>query len=416
MVSMGVFRISFALLVITAACFAEEGDIENSGYGEMSEDQYRNIEQTLAIDGPEDDCVSGDEGCMKKKDPPDVQKKIGIDSGNKEDDNENSRFGSEYYEDEEDEKEDSVGLLGIFIAIVLSVFLMLGVFNHVIIPFCCIVKKDKKDKEQGGAVLKMSELEKDEKKNTDSNTDLEESKVGSHNEAVEKDIERIESIENENFDRAILNAISAIEVTPEPKKKPAIVNEEYTNTPRNSLKESKTKGKIDENVLNNENLSKGPMPNIKEEAGESDKYQTSDSQTNEEEKKGEQKNDYTASDDESLTTIEKEERVESVANESFDRAILNAVSAIEVSPEHIKKLSDDNRETVAVRNEELNKGPQKEKPSASSSSKDAKEMFRSRKKSTMSIQIEDGNIKNYVEGPQEYTSIDCKKPGTHFIS
>eukprot|EP00092_Neocalanus_flemingeri_P012448 GFUD01013421.1.p1 GENE.GFUD01013421.1~~GFUD01013421.1.p1 ORF type:complete len:411 (-),score=132.94 GFUD01013421.1:286-1488(-) len=398
MVSMGVFRISFALLVITAACFAEEGDIENSGYGEMSEDQYRNIEKTLATDGPEDDCVSGDEGCMKKEDPLDVQKRIGIDSGNKEDDNENSRFGSEYYEDQEEEKEDSVGLLGIFIAIVLSVFLMLGVFNHVIIPFCCIGKKDKKDKAQGGAVLIMSELEKDQKKNTD----LEESKVGSHNEAVENDIERIESIENENFDRAILNAVSAIEVTPEPKKKPAIVNEEYTNTPRNSLKDSKTKEKIDENVLNNENLSKGPMPNIKEEAGESDKYQTSDSQTNEEEKKGEQKNDYTASDDESLTTIEKEERVESVANESFDRAILNAVSAIEVSPEHKKKLSDDNRETVAVSNGELNK----EKPSASSASKDAKEMFRSRKKSTMSIQIEDGNIKNYVEGPQERVSLN----------
>eukprot|EP00092_Neocalanus_flemingeri_P084949 GFUD01106806.1.p1 GENE.GFUD01106806.1~~GFUD01106806.1.p1 ORF type:complete len:411 (-),score=127.66 GFUD01106806.1:102-1307(-) len=399
MVSMGVFRISFALLVITAACFAEEGDIENSGYGEMSEDQYLNIEKTLATDGPEDDCVIRDEGCMKKEDPLDVQKRIGIDSGNKEDDNENSRFGSEYYEDQEEEKEDSVGLLGILIAIVLSVFLMLGVFNHVIIPFCCIGKKDKKDKAQGGAVLIMSELEKDEKKNTDSNTDLEESKVGSHNEAVEKDIERIESIENENFDRAILNAVSAIEVTPEPKKKPAIVNEEYTNTPRNSLKDSKTKEKIDENVLNNENLSKGPMPNIKEGAGESD-------QTNEEGKKGEQKNDDTAFDDESLTTIEKEERVESVANDSFDRAILNAVSAIEVSPEHKKKLSDDNRETVAVSNEELNKGPQKEKSSASSSSKDAKEMFRSRKKSTMSIQIEDGNIKNYVEGPQERVSLN----------
>eukprot|EP00092_Neocalanus_flemingeri_P016572 GFUD01017932.1.p1 GENE.GFUD01017932.1~~GFUD01017932.1.p1 ORF type:complete len:400 (-),score=138.54 GFUD01017932.1:108-1280(-) len=383
MVSMGVFRISFALLVITAACFAEEGDIENSGYGEMSEDQtehsgYGNIENILATDGPEDDCLSGDEGCMEEEDSLDVQKRIGIDSGNK--------------EDEEEEKQESVGLLGIFIAIVLSVFIMLGVFNHVIIPFCCIGKKDKKDKEQGGAVLKMSELENDEKKNTDSNTDLEESKVGSHNEAVEKDIERIESIENENFDRAILNAVSAIEVTPEPKKKPAIVNEEYTNTPRNSLKDSKTKEKIDENVLNNENLSKGPMPNIKEGAGESD-------QTNEEGKKGEQKNDDTAFDDESLTTIEKEERVESVANDSFDRAILNAVSAIEVSPEHKKKLSDDNRETVAVSNEELNKGPQKEKSSASSSSKDAKEMFRSRKKSTMSIQIEDGNIKNYVEGP-----------------
>eukprot|EP00092_Neocalanus_flemingeri_P016573 GFUD01017933.1.p1 GENE.GFUD01017933.1~~GFUD01017933.1.p1 ORF type:complete len:402 (-),score=136.57 GFUD01017933.1:102-1280(-) len=390
MVSMGVFRISFALLVITAACFAEEGDIENSGYGEMSEDQtehsgYGNIENILATDGPEDDCVSGDEGCMKKEDSLDVQKRIGIDSGNK--------------EDEEEEKQESVGLLGIFIAIVLSVFIMLGVFNHVIIPFCCIGKKDKKDKEQGGAVLKMSELENDEKKNTDSNTDLEESKVGSHNEAVEKDIERIESIENENFDRAILNAVSAIEVTPEPKKKPAIVNEEYTNTPRNSLKDSKTKEKIDENVLNNENLSKGPMPNIKEGAGESD-------QTNEEGKKGEQKNDDTAFDDESLTTIEKEERVESVANDSFDRAILNAVSAIEVSPEHKKKLSDDNRETVAVSNEELNKGPQKEKSSASSSSKDAKEMFRSRKKSTMSIQIEDGNIKNYVEGPQERVSLN----------
>eukprot|EP00092_Neocalanus_flemingeri_P012450 GFUD01013423.1.p1 GENE.GFUD01013423.1~~GFUD01013423.1.p1 ORF type:complete len:402 (-),score=128.96 GFUD01013423.1:286-1458(-) len=388
MVSMGVFRISFALLVITAACFAEEADIEHSGYGEMSEDQYWNIENILATDGPEDDCLSGDEGCMKGEDSLDVQKRIGIDSGTR--------------EDEEEEKQESVGLLGIFIAIVLSVFLMLGVFNHVIIPFCCIVKKDKKDKEQGGAVLKMSELEKDEKKNTDSNTDLEESTVGSHNEAVEKDIERIESIENENFDRAILNAVSAIEVTPEPKTKPAIVNEEYTNTPRNSLKDSKTKEKIDENVLNNENLSKGPMPNIKEEAGESDKYQTSDSQTNEEEKKGEQKNDYTASDDESLTTIEKEERVESVANYSFDRAILNAVSAIEVSPEHKKKLSDDNRETVAVSNGELNK----EKPSASSASKDAKEMFRSRKKSTMSIQIEDGNIKNYVEGPQERVSLN----------
>eukprot|EP00092_Neocalanus_flemingeri_P016575 GFUD01017935.1.p1 GENE.GFUD01017935.1~~GFUD01017935.1.p1 ORF type:complete len:406 (-),score=138.30 GFUD01017935.1:102-1292(-) len=394
MVSMGVFRISFALLVITAACFAEEGDIENSGYGEMSEDQtehsgYGNIENILATDGPEDDCVSGDEGCMEKEDSLNVQKRIGIDSGNK--------------EDEEEEKQESAGILGILIAIVFSVFLMLGVFNHVIIPFCCIGKKDKKDKEQGGAVLIMSELEKDEKKNTD----LEESKVGSHNEAVEKDIERIESIENENFDRAILNAVSAIEVTPEPKKKPAIVNEEYTNTPRNSLKDSKTKEKIDENVVvNNENLSKGPMPNIKEEAEESDKYQTSDSQTNEEEKKGEQKNDDTAFDDESLTTIEKEERVESVANDSFDRAILNAVSAIEVSPEHKKKLSDDNRETVAVSNEELNKGPQKEKSSASSSSKDAKEMFRSRKKSTMSIQIEDGNIKNYVEGPQERVSLN----------
>eukprot|EP00092_Neocalanus_flemingeri_P016576 GFUD01017936.1.p1 GENE.GFUD01017936.1~~GFUD01017936.1.p1 ORF type:complete len:246 (-),score=92.16 GFUD01017936.1:503-1240(-) len=243
----------------------------------------------------------------------------------------------------------------------------------------------------------MSELEKDEKKNTD----LEESKVGSHNEKVEKDIERIESIENENFDRAILSAVSAIEVTPEPKKKPAIVNEEYTNTPRNSLKDSKTKEKIDENVVvNNENLSKGPMPNIKEEAEESDKYQTSDSQTNEEEKKGEQKNDDTAFDDESLTTIEKD--IERVADDSFDRAILNAVSAIEVSPEHKKKLSDDNRETVAVSNGELNK----EKPSASSASKDAKEMFRSRKKSTMSMQIEDGNIKNYVEGPQERVSLN----------
>eukprot|EP00092_Neocalanus_flemingeri_P063959 GFUD01077507.1.p1 GENE.GFUD01077507.1~~GFUD01077507.1.p1 ORF type:complete len:416 (+),score=134.76 GFUD01077507.1:37-1248(+) len=401
MVSMSVFRISFALLVITAACFAEEADIENSGYGEMSEDQYTNIEKTLATDGPEDDCVIGEEGCMKKEDPLDVQKRIGIDSGNNEDDNENSRFGSEYYEDQEEEKEDSVGLLGIFIAIVLSVFLMLGVFNHVIIPFCCIGKKDKKDKEQGGAVLIMSELEKDEKKNTDSNTDLEESTVGSHNEAVEKDIERIESIENENFDRAILNAISAIEVTPEPKKKPAIVNEEYTNTPRNSLEDSKTKGKNDVNVVvNNKDLSKGPMPNIKEEAEESDKYQTSDSQTNKEEEKGEQKNDATAFDDESLTTIEKD--IERVADDSFDRAILNAVSAIEVSPEHKKKLSDDNRETVAVSNGELNK----EKPSASSASKDAKEMFRSRKKSTMSIQIEDGNIKNYVEGPQERVSLN----------
>eukprot|EP00092_Neocalanus_flemingeri_P000016 GFUD01000016.1.p1 GENE.GFUD01000016.1~~GFUD01000016.1.p1 ORF type:complete len:405 (-),score=128.99 GFUD01000016.1:66-1259(-) len=395
MVSMGVFRISFALLVITAGCLAEEGDIENSGYGEMSEDQtehsgYGNIENILATDGPEDDCVSGDEGCMKREDSLDVQKRIGIDSGTR--------------EDEEEEKQESVGLLGIFIAIVLSVFLMLGVFNHVIIPFCCIGRKDK---EQGGAVLIMSKLEKDKKKNTDSNTDLEESTVGSHNEAVEKDIERIESIENENFDRAILSAVSAIEVTPEPKKKPAIVNEEYTNTPRNSLKDSKTKERIDENVVvNNENLSKGPMPNIKEEAGESDKYQTSDSQTNEEEEKGEQKNDATAFDDESLTTIEKEERVESVANDSFDRAILNAVSAIEVSPEHKKKLSDDNRETVAVSNGELNKGPQKEKSSASSSSKDAKEMFRSRKKSTMSIQIEDGNIKNYVEGPQERVSLN----------
>eukprot|EP00092_Neocalanus_flemingeri_P007453 GFUD01008049.1.p1 GENE.GFUD01008049.1~~GFUD01008049.1.p1 ORF type:complete len:399 (+),score=131.87 GFUD01008049.1:29-1198(+) len=387
MVSMGVFRISFALLVITAACFAEEGDIENSGEEQTEQDQYRNIEKTLATDGPEDDCVSGDKGCMKKEDPLDVQKRIGIDSGNK--------------EDEEEEKQESVGLLGIFIAIVLSVFIMLGVFNHVIIPFCCIGKKDKKDKEQGGAVLIMSELEKDEKKKTDSNTDLEESTVGSHNEAVEKDIERIESIENENFDRAILNAISAIEVTPEPKKKPAIVNEEYTNTPRNSLEDSKTKGKNDVNVVvNNKDLSKGPMPNIKEEAEESDKYQTSDSQTNKEEEKGEQKNDATAFDDESLTTIEKD--IERVADDSFDRAILNAVSAIEVSPEHKKKLSDDNRETVAVSNGELNK----EKPSASSASKDAKEMFRSRKKSTMSIQIEDGNIKNYVEGPQERVSLN----------
>eukprot|EP00092_Neocalanus_flemingeri_P063958 GFUD01077506.1.p1 GENE.GFUD01077506.1~~GFUD01077506.1.p1 ORF type:complete len:406 (+),score=126.54 GFUD01077506.1:29-1219(+) len=394
MVSMGVFRISFALLVITAACFAEEGDIENSGYGEMSEDQYRNIEKTLATDGPEDDCLSGDKGCMKEEDPLDVQKRIGIDSGNK--------------EDEEEEKQESVGLLGIFIAIVLSVFIMLGVFNHVIIPFCCIGKKDKKDKEQGGAVLIMSELEKDEKKKTDSNTDLEESTVGSHNEAVEKDIERIESIENENFDRAILNAISAIEVTPEPKKKPAIVNEEYTNTPRNSLEDSKTKGKNDVNVVvNNKDLSKGPMPNIKEEAEESDKYQTSDSQTNEELEKGEQKNDDTAFDDESPTTIEKDiGRVESAANDNFDRAILNAVSAIEVSPEHKKKLFDDNRVNIAVSNEELNKGPQKEKFSGSSSSKDAKEMFRSRKKSTMSIQIEDGNIKNYVEGPQERVSLN----------
>ena len=45
--------------------------------------------------------------------------------------------------------------------------------NQVMVISFCVEKKGKKDKEQTGEFMKMSEIETDEKKNADTNTDLE---------------------------------------------------------------------------------------------------------------------------------------------------------------------------------------------------------------------------------------------------
>ena len=237
---------------------------------------------------------------------------------------------------QETEEQESGNFIWTLIGVALAAFVLLGVFNHIIIPFCCVEKIGMKDKEQGGAVMKMSEMEKDEKKNNEAKTVLEENKRGSNNEGfedvplttAEKDIERIESIENENFDKTILKAVSAIEVSSETPTKVFTDNDEYTKTPRNSLTNSKEKADGDE-AFSNEDLNSGPMPNIEEEDEARGKDQ--DSQT-------------------------KEEMRDKAPEELIDN-------------------------------------------SSSAPSKDAKEMFRSRKKSMISIEIEDGNIKNFVEGP-----------------
>ena len=85
-----------------------------------------------------------------------------------------------------DEDDSSSSLIWIFIAVVLVAFVLLGVFNHIIIPMFCLEKSAKKEKDQEKTILKMSDLEKDEKKKEDlTEEEVKENKRGSHNEAFE---------------------------------------------------------------------------------------------------------------------------------------------------------------------------------------------------------------------------------------
>jgi hypothetical protein len=228
-------------------------------------------------------------------------------------------------EDEEDDSSSS--LIWILIAVVLVAFALLGVFNHIIIPMFCLEKSAKKEKDEEKTILKMSDLEKDEKKKEEPIEEIKDNKRGSHNAAFEdvslatdeKELERIVSIENENFERTVLKAVSAI--SPEMKDKLNTDNEEYTNTPRNSLMPNQETGKFEP---------------------EEDKLE------------------------------EKEEQEENQASESAP------------------KKTD--------LKEELTQTEKKLEKVSSTTSNDAKEGFRSRKKSTMSIEIEDGNITKFVEG------------------
>lgn len=227
-----------------------------------------------------------------------------------------------------DDEEESDRLIWIIIAILLMTFVFLGVFNHVIIPLFCIERKGKKDKNEIEPVIKMSEIEKEEKKTDDSSTDIETNKEGTEKESFKdaaiattnNDIERIESIENENFDNSVLKVVSTSEVSPRAKKAKLSDNEEYTNTPRNSLAV----------VKDNEN----PIA----DSG----FRNED---------------------------EFKEKLETKLEQEVEEKI---------SPK--EESSDNSTPTPA---------PIEVK----------KEEFRSRKKSSISIEIEDGNIKNFVEGP-----------------
>ena len=252
---------------------------------------------------------------------------------------------------EEDGEDDSSSFIWIFIVVVLLAFVLLGVFNHVIIPMFCMGKTVKKEKVEDGTILKMSKLEKDDKKKEGPKEDMEEEKRGSYNEAFEdislktdeKELERVISIENENFERTVLKAVSAI--SPDMSKALDIDNEEHTNTPRNSLitDQEIEKGELDKKVEPVQNERVDPQQNEIVDPAQNEKVNPL--QTNEDE------------------------------------------SQNPVNTQHKAEASDKSSPVASPKDK-----------STSTAAKDAKDKFRSRKKSSLSIEIEDGNITKFVEG------------------
>jgi len=146
---------------------------------------------------------------------------------------------------EKEQNDDSNNnLVWVIIIIVSLAFILLGVFNHIIIPMFCMEKTVKEGERKEEVILKMSDIEKDIKENEETTN-----KRGSINEGFEDiplkteniETERILSIENENFEKTVLKAISAI--GQDTKETFDTNNREYTKTPRNSIsKNTEDKG------------------------------------------------------------------------------------------------------------------------------------------------------------------------------
>ena len=275
---------------------------------------------------------------------------------------------------------------------------MLGVFNHVIIPMFCIKEEIEKDKPVEEKVT-MTELKKSEEKEEDKN------KRGSLNKGFEDvplskeetELQQRVSIENENVEKTVLMALSAN--NPSLKEVNKAENDEYTNTPRNSMVGSQIKDPIilsedasKQEATINENI--GDQLN-KPEPSEDEKQRENHNRENEKipddqvSKKNEKENNLT---DESLNLSE-EKRTENTT-EPFQPTEQN-------SGNQLIDSSTPAKEEKPVLTEEDGKT---ETPADDANGKvddrktEVKEKFRSRKKSTMSIEIEDGNITKFVEG------------------
>merc|ERR1711936_538228 len=142
--------------------------------------------------------------------------------------------GSDYENvDENDQEEKETNSL-------IWILILLGVFNHIIVPMFCIGKKQNKDKIEE-TTMRVNEIKNGE--NIDDKIKTE----GNHNEAFEDlpettldtDNERIQSIKNENFDKTLLNKISD--------------NQDHTNTPGISLEDGE-ENYIEPSIANNEKV------------------------------------------------------------------------------------------------------------------------------------------------------------------
>jgi len=317
-------------------------------------------------------------------------------------------------------------LIWIIIVVVLLAFIFLGIFNHIIIPMFCMDKPVQKEDKKEEVILKMSDIEKDieEKKEKENNR-------GSINEGFEDiplktdniETERVLSIENENFEKTVLKAVSAI--SPEMKEKFDTNNYEYTQTPRNSMYDSNAAKDNMDTVApasaTHKDVGENSKEHVMSDPEDKDTVGANRSDNEEEEKyhNGQENDD----------TKKHSRKVEGDLdplnnNEGEMLAIIP-----DLSEETAKGDSDMNQEgksptdPVMDINEEENDGKEKidsvkipeieteaskkeasptekdSKDTTSVSGKDMKEQFRSRKKSMMSIEIEDGNITNFVEGP-----------------
>jgi len=317
-------------------------------------------------------------------------------------------------------------LVWIIIVVVLLAFIFLGVFNHIIIPMFCMEKTVKKEDKKEEVILKMSDIEKDieEKKEKENNR-------GSINEGFEDiplktdniETERVLSIENENFEKTVLKAVSAI--SPEMKEKFDTNNYEYTQTPRNSMYDSNATKDNRDTVAPASATHKDVGENSKEhvmsdpEEKDTDGANRSDNEEEEKYHNG-QENDDTkklsrkVEGDLDPLNNNKEEMLaiipdlsEDTAKEDFDmnqegKSSTGPVIDINEKENYGKEKIDS--ETIPEIETEASKKEASEtekdsKDTTSVSGNDMKEQFRSRKKSMMSIEIEDGNITNFVEGP-----------------
>jgi len=317
-------------------------------------------------------------------------------------------------------------LVWIIIVVVLLAFIFLGVFNHIIIPMFCMEKPVKKEDTKEEVILKMSDIEKDieEKKEKENNR-------GSINEGFEDiplktdniETERVLSIENENFEKTVLKAVSAI--SPEMKEKFDTNNYEYTQTPRNSMYDSNATKDNRDNVIpasaTHKDVGENSKEHVMSDHEEKDTVGANRSDNEEEEKY----HNGQENDDTKKHSRKEEEDLDPLNNNEGEMLVIIP----DLSEETAKGDSDMNQEgksptdPVMDIDEKENYGKEKidsekipeieteaskkeasptekdSKDTTSVSGKDMKEQFRSRKKSMMSIEIEDGNITNFVEGP-----------------
>jgi len=310
-------------------------------------------------------------------------------------------------------------LVWIIIVVVLLAFIFLGVFNHIIIPMFCMEKPVKKEDTKEEVILKMSDIEKDieEKKEKENNR-------GSINEGFEDiplktdniETERVLSIENENFEKTVLKAVSAI--SPEMKEKFDTNNYEYTQTPRNSMYDSNATKDNRDNVIPASATHKDVGENSKEHVMSDHEEKDTDGANRSDNE--EEENDYTKK-----PSRQVEGNLDPLNNNKGEMLAIIPDLSEETAKEDSDMNQEEKRSTDPVIdiNEKENYGKEKidsetipeieteaskkeasltekdSKDTTSVSGNDMKEQFRSRKKSIMSIEIEDGNITNFVEGP-----------------